>query len=115
MRQTHRTVDESFSQFQLIVGRRGGNLVETSSHDTGNRESLLLVESRPCLRLQWRNDDQVLVLEVSHGPDSGNAGWLDLITGTDLSGRLLFSTVNISFEDAVTHGLDPCRLTNGCD
>jgi len=72
-------VDQAFERFRTMVAARGCEL-HGATLETGDREDLLLVEGKSCLRLIWRTSDHTLTLDVSHGAQmSPECWWLDLI------------------------------------
>ena len=103
-------VDEAFDQFRTMVAARGSEL-HWSVSESGDREELLSVNDKPCLRLLWRADDRILTLEVSHGAEiSPEWWWLDLINARLNDRQLHFDTEDFGFADAIDHGLDLCNL-----
>lgn len=59
------------------------------------------------LRLDWDEQDEFLSLQLSHGPESQQAGWLELYAAECRGGELQKSTdPSMSFESSVEYGLE---------
>ncbi|MES2793834.1 MAG: hypothetical protein V4719_29750 [Planctomycetota bacterium] len=104
-------VDEAFELFRSIAAARGGELQESTLLEVGDREYVLLISEKPCLRLFWQTSDQTITLDISHGPADGPEWWwLDLIKAKRVDRRLCFDTDDFSFMDAIDYGLELCGL-----
>jgi len=59
------------------------------------------------LRLRWEAEDEFLSLQISHGPASQRAGWLDLYSAKCPHGQLPESAdAGVSFESSVEYGIE---------
>ena len=104
-----KVVSNAFRYFREEVVTRTGAAPRDSTEEPGFDLACIATHRGGCLRLGWRDEDKWLELAVSHGPPSGRiAAWLDLYR-TTVTADELTPDHDVTFVDAVTHGLELLR------
>ena len=97
-------VADAFEHFARSVMTSGLAITD----ETPQNARLLRVERDGAeMRLRWDEEGEFLSLQISHGPASQRAGWLNLYSAKCLEGELpQAADVGAGFEDSVDYGIE---------
>ena len=100
------TTDQALAVFDSAVRARG--LAVATSEFKGVVLATAESERAGAIRLSWDWSEDVLSLEVTHGPpDQPPVGWLDLYRATVGEGVLVPDQSDFDFKEALSHGPGP--------
>lgn len=102
------TFDDAVDQFRELAEARGFDVRHEPSPLNLGGSVTLLRKGNAQLRLVWDGGEELLLLQISHGPmDGPQAGWLEIFSTKCVRGSFRDpDSPEVRFFDSVEYGLE---------